>query len=268
MQVVQTLESVSLNTDDFLMFRYFQDLIRKNFSKVIGNKNKTLSFFVENEIPQRRYFLKLVNHKYKKDTGNDIDNLAFAHYKTFKLNLAQANTLKPVIFAKIGFAQRSILITLSSNEKIFAVYLEQYFKNHKSSYDEKNCIFSVDYKDDMTLNLLEILASVNEHLKYCVDFTINETQLLEFRNKMKNKTNTNWKFNALAKLFENYFQTLGCNNNDDFATIRQNYLNLVKIYHPDRHQGKSKIEQAYCREEFEKIQLAYESLKSLYKNNS
>ncbi|EAI2991809.1 adenylosuccinate lyase, partial [Campylobacter lari] len=66
MQVVQTLESVSVNTDDFLMFKYFQDLIRKNFSKVIGNKNKTLSFFVENEIPQRRYFLKLVNHKYKK----------------------------------------------------------------------------------------------------------------------------------------------------------------------------------------------------------
>ncbi|HEC1727904.1 TPA: DnaJ domain-containing protein, partial [Campylobacter lari] len=114
----------------------------------------------------------------------------------------------------------------------------------------------------------EILASVNEHLKYCVDFTINETQLLEFRNKMKNKASTNWKFNALAKLFENYFQTLGCNSSDDFATIRQNYLNLVKIYHPDRHQGKSKIEQVYCREEFEKIQLAYESLKSLYKNNT
>ncbi|EJM3953912.1 adenylosuccinate lyase, partial [Campylobacter lari] len=30
MQVVQTLESVSVNTDDFLMFKYFQDLIRKN----------------------------------------------------------------------------------------------------------------------------------------------------------------------------------------------------------------------------------------------
>lgn len=51
-----------------------------------------------------------------------------------------------------------------------------------------------------------------------------------------------WKFNALAKLFSNYFNTLECTPQNDLSEIRQKYLILVKLYHPDFHQGKSAIE--------------------------
>ncbi len=47
-----------------------------------------------------------------------------------------------------------------------------------------------------------------------------------------------WKFNALAKLFSNYFNTLECTPQNDLSEIRQKYLILVKLYHPDFHQGK------------------------------
>ncbi|EAI9907437.1 adenylosuccinate lyase, partial [Campylobacter upsaliensis] len=36
MQVVQTLETINVNTDDISIFCYFKDLITKNFTKVIG----------------------------------------------------------------------------------------------------------------------------------------------------------------------------------------------------------------------------------------
>ncbi|EAI8190084.1 adenylosuccinate lyase, partial [Campylobacter coli] len=40
MQIVQTLETINVNTDDINVFQYFKDLITKNFTKVIGRKNK------------------------------------------------------------------------------------------------------------------------------------------------------------------------------------------------------------------------------------
>ena len=62
-QVVQNLASISVNTDDISVFHYFKDLIQKNFSKVLGKKYKIFSFFEESEIPQRKYFLKLLQKR-------------------------------------------------------------------------------------------------------------------------------------------------------------------------------------------------------------
>ncbi|MBT0882843.1 adenylosuccinate lyase, partial [Campylobacter sp. 2018MI13] len=70
MQVVQNLESISINTQDFSFFKEMKEIINKNFSQNIGKKSKLISFYVENEIPQRRYFLKLLsilNKKYNND---------------------------------------------------------------------------------------------------------------------------------------------------------------------------------------------------------
>lgn len=44
MQIVQTLETINVNTDDINVFQYFKDLITKNFTKVVGRKNKIFSF--------------------------------------------------------------------------------------------------------------------------------------------------------------------------------------------------------------------------------
>ena len=34
MQIVQTLETINVNTDDINVFQYFKDLITKNFTKI------------------------------------------------------------------------------------------------------------------------------------------------------------------------------------------------------------------------------------------
>ncbi|MBK1994223.1 adenylosuccinate lyase, partial [Campylobacter novaezeelandiae] len=169
MQVVQTLESINVNTDDITVFHYFKDLITKNFSKVIGRKNKIFSFFEENEIPQRRYFLKVLDQKYRKNTNESIQNLDKAHFKTFRLNFKQNNMLKPIIFIKIDFIPGNILMKLSSNEKLFIVYVKNFFKDFKTEYNELNCTLSLEYKNENTLELFELFVNENEHLKYCID---------------------------------------------------------------------------------------------------
>lgn len=270
MQIAQSLESISINTEDIKVFNYFKALMAKNFSKILGKKYKIFSFFVENERVQRKYFLKLLEKKYQNSGLNlaEVSNLSEAYHKTFKLNFTQKNSLKPVILLRAKFTENAIVLELSSNEKLFVSYILSYFKDHKCEFSPENRLLSIAYKDEGTSSLFERFASENEHLKYCVDFDINENEFQNFKAKARKKEGNKWKFNALAKLFSSYFKTLECTPNDDLSQIRQKYLILVKHYHPDFAQHKSGIEKAFCREQFEKIQIAYDNLKALYKNHA
>ncbi|NDJ26939.1 adenylosuccinate lyase [Campylobacter sp. MIT 12-8780] len=268
MQIVQSLGSISVHTDDISVFHYFKNLIKKNFSKVLGKKDKIFSFFQEDEIPQRKYFLKLLEKRYKESVNGDLANLSEAYHKTFKLNFKQENTLKPVIFVKIEFMPAGFALKLSSNEKLFISYIKQYFKDHECEYKEESQLLIISYKDKNTLALFEEFASTNEHLKYCIDFDVNEEEYENFKHKVQKKEDNKWKFNALAKLFSSYFQVLECSPENDLNQIRQKYLVLVKLYHPDFYHGKSMSEIAQARVQFEKIQIAYDNLKALYKNNA
>ncbi|WP_300703166.1 adenylosuccinate lyase [uncultured Campylobacter sp.] len=268
MQIVQSLESISVNTDDLNLFQYLKDLITRNFTKVLGRKDKIFSFFEENEIPQRKYFLKLLEKKYKDTNDTDIKELSSSYYKTFRLNLKLENTLKAVLALDVEFGDCAIMFKFKNKDRLFISYVKQYFKDHSVEYSEKNNILFIKHKNELTFSLFESFASVSEHLKYTVDFNIDSKKYDDFKKNAKNKENSQWKFNALAKLFSSYFQTLDCKPSDDLQTIRQHYLILVKLYHPDFHHGKSSEEKAYCREQFEKIQIAYDNLKALYKNNA
>ncbi|MDO4674513.1 adenylosuccinate lyase [Campylobacter sp.] len=268
MRIVQSLETINVNTDDISLFCYLKDLITKNFSKVVGRKNKIFSFFEESEIPQRRYFLKLLDKKYCQFSNEGIENLKEAHFKTFRLNFEQGNALKPMLSIEIDFGGKNIFMRLSSNEKLFVSYMRNYFKEHFDSYDEGTFIFALKYQNESTFELFELFASESEHLRYCVDFKINSKDYKEWRQGIHSRENVRWKFDALAKLFGNYFSTLECTPQNDLSEIRQKYLVLVKLYHPDFQYNKSSIERAYCREQFEKIQIAYDNLKALYRNNT
>lgn len=268
MQIVQTLKTININTDDISIFHYFRGLITKNFSKVIGRKNKVFSFFEENEIPQRRYFLKVLNQRCLRNDNEGIKNIQEAHLKTIRLNFKQENTLKPVVFIEVCFSARNILMKFNSNDKLFVAYVKNYFRNHKLEYSEENSVLMLEYRDERTLELFEAFADKSEHLKYCVNFDIDEGEYKKFCQDIHNQQNTRWRFNALAKLFSNYFSALECTPQNDLSEIRQKYLVMVKLYHPDFYQGKSIMEQARCREQFQRIQTAYDNLKALYKNNT
>lgn len=266
MQIIQNLETISVHTDDISVFHYFKDLITKNFSKVLGKKYKIFSFFEENEIPQRKYFLKLLEKKC--ENKDELRDLSLAYQKTFRLNFEEKNSLKPLVCIKAEFLEAGIALRLNTSDQLFISYVKKYFANHQCDFTPSNSLLMISYKDDSTIRLFESFASESEHLKYCVDFDINEQEFATFKEKARKKEGNKWKFNALAKLFSSYFQTLECSPQDDLSQIRAKYLILVKHYHPDFHYNKSGIEKAYCREQFEKIQIAYDNLKALYKNNA
>lgn len=64
-----------------------------------------------------------------------------------------------------------------------------------------------------------------------------------------------------AKCLKKSYQTLQCNQNDPLHVIRQKYLQLAKIYHPDRVATKSEKIIKNNTNKFQEIQEAYESIK-------
>ena len=266
MNITQTLESLSILTDSDALFCELRTLISKNFTKTLANKNKIISFYEESEIPQRKCFLKFIKKLYEKQ-GNELD-VTFAKYKTIKLSLVQRNALTNIYNIDIDFFNDEMIFTLNNTPRAFASYILQNFKGNESKFDEKNHKFSLKIKKDSDFDLIEEIISRREHLKFIVNFYYNEVKFKEFKRnyKVQNSAKFKSRFSALANLLEENFEILGCSNSDSFETVRDSYLALAKIYHPDRHSNKSESIKNEYNAKFKKIQAAYEALKPFFKN--
>lgn len=264
MQVIQTLESISINTQDFSFFKEMKEIINKNFSQNIGKKSKLISFYVENEIPQRRYFLKLLGVINKKKNNESLQNINTAYYKTFKLNLVSINSLKIMIDCKLDFLGKNIILEFNNLEKNLQIYLNNYFKDHEINILKNK--FILTYKDETTLSMLDKLCACNEHLNYCISFSLSELAYLQFKKEIKNVLKKDNRFLNVCMLLEEHFKTLGVEVGASFNEVRTKYLKLSKAYHPDFHAEKSEEVKKMLKAKFEEINVAYESLKPLYKN--
>ncbi|MBE2986024.1 MULTISPECIES: adenylosuccinate lyase [Campylobacter] len=266
MNITQTLESLSIQTQDDILFCELRNIIIKNFSKTIANKGKIISFYEESEIPQRKCFLKFIKKIYEKETNEEL-NLFFAQYKTIKINYVQKNAVSNMFFVDVDFVKDEIVLLLNNTHKIFANYIMQCFKDNENKFDEKQNILHVKIKNESDFDAFNTLFSKKEHLNFIIHFNLDSTKFDTFKRNFKVQKSSKFvnRFSALADLLEDNFETLGCEKDSDFEQIRQSYLSLVKIYHPDRHASKPQKIQNEYREKFEKIQTAYESLKPLFK---
>lgn len=265
-EISQTLESLSIETTDNLLFRVLHSMMKKNFKNTLGQKNRIISFYDENEIPQRKYFFKFLS-KICEKSSTTLPNFMLCQYLTIKLGYKQTNPLKIIIFTDVEFNGNMVNFKISNPNSLFLNYIAQKFKNSNFKINDEQTSLYVEVKNTDEAKWLDELLERDEHLKFSVCFNYDNDRLDNFKRHLNIKNSANFirRFSALAGLFEEHFETLECNINDDFASVRNSYLKLVKLYHPDRHAGKSdNIKQTY-RNKFEKIQTAYESLKPYFK---
>lgn len=263
MTITQTLESISIKTSDDDTFLKLKELLEKNFKNIISSKGKIISFYDENEIIQRRYFLKFISKLYSKQ-GKDI-NLYSTHHKAIKLEYRRENSLKIVLNTKAFFKNTSII--LKKSDQLFDKYIIKSLKNNGINYqnDEKNIVINPNKNTDFTI--LDYLLFNKEHLRFFVNFDFDEKEYEKLKFRINNQKSEKFlrKFSMLANLLEEHFQTLGCNLNDDYSAIRNSYLELSKIYHPDKHQDKSELIKSSYSKKFQEISIAYESLKPYFR---
>ena len=268
MQVKQTLESLSILTDNDILFCELRDLINKNFTKILSNKNKVISFYEENEMPQRKCFLKFIKKLYEKQSQDQLD-VRFANYKTIKLGLIQKNTLAPVINLRISFIKNEAKFELKDTLcKNFADYISESLVKSGINFNKNDDFLNIIISNDNDISMLNKLLAKKNYPKFSINFVYDEKEYKIFKHNIKIRSSAKFmsRFSALANLLEENFELLGCSKNDDFTTVRQNYLSLANIYHPDRHSNKSIAIQEEYAKKFKNIQSAYESLKPYFKN--
>lgn len=252
--------------DDAKTFYHIQNIIEKNFSKKIGRKNKTIVFKQDNEDVQRRYFLKLINKIYKRK--NDITDDTTSHRiiesldKTIKVSHLKSNQLQQQIKIKMKIEDNyAIIFNFEANNSILISYLKNYFKDHLVKYKLRNNTLTVYPFSEITSKLLEMLLNKKEIIGCYVDFIYNINEFLEYKNTLTKKMARKRKFNALFSLLEEFYDVLNCKADDDFETIRKNYLMLVKQYHPDTVSHINPSLTAHYSDKFQIIQHAYEMIK-------
>ena len=257
--------------EDAKTFYYLQSLADKNFQKKIGRKNKVIIFKDEKELIQRRYFLKLVSKIFLRKTG-DTDKahlIESALDKTIKLSLFKSNQLLQKMDIQVSIEDNyAVVFHLGMHQPLFATYLKSYFKDHLVRIRPKTATLTLYPNADITAHLLHKLLEQKELFGCFVEFKYHETSVNNYMKSLLHKKIRRSHHNALFSLLEEYFGVLGCRVEDSFDVIRQNYLSLVKKYHPDScglYDGDLHVKYVA---KFQEIQNAYEMLKMHFREHA
>ena len=270
MQIAQTPEMLAITLEDSGIYYHLQNIIDKNFPHRIGRKNKIIIFPKEDETTPRRYFLKLVAKIYKKNSTKrvykkELESIQSCYEKTIKLSLLQQNQVLPNLRIPVIFENNhAVTFDLGTNNRLFVSYMKNYFVGHLLQYRMRSCALTLFPNSDLTCHRLEKLFAQREHMAWYITFVYNPQSFDEFKATLANRYERKRRFQALSGIMEEYFAALGCTPEDSYAKVRQQYLHLVKIYHPDRHATNNQAVALQYREKFEKIQSAYEMIKAYF----
>ena len=255
--------------EDSKTFYYLQNIADKNFQKKIGRKEKMIIFKEQDEVVQRRYFLKLISKIYLRKTGNTeqahiIEN---AIDKSIKISLLKSNQVLQKMNINLSIEDNyAVIFNMGSHNTLFASYLKSYFKDHLVRILPKNGTITLYPNSDITVRLLEKLLDQKELFGCFVEFSYIQEDLLAYKKSFVAKRAKRSRHNALFSLLEEYFGILGCKVEDSFEIIRRNYLSLVKKYHPDScglYDGDLHVKYVA---KFQEVQNAYEMLKMHFKH--
>ena len=272
MQISFSSEMLAITLeDDANTFYHLQNTIVRNFSKHIGKKNKTILFKQEDEEVQRRYFLKLIDKIYQNK--NSLHNKETSSLikksidKTIKITLLKSNQLQQKLDITMKIEDNyAAVFSLGSKNPVLVSYLRNYFKDHLIKYRVKNSSITIYPQSNKTAKLLEKILNQQEIVGCYVDFIYNIDEFLTYKKTLTRKTNRKKQFSALFSLLEEFYEVLNCKADDSFETIRKNYLELVRQYHPDTisHQSPSLV--THYSDKFQTIKQAYEMIKVHFKH--
>ncbi len=274
MRVTYKADKLNLVFEQNSTYYYLQNVIDRNFSNKIGRKNKIIIFPIEEEEVQRKYLLKLVAKIYKKQNPNidqnEIDRLKKSYTNhTIKLSLELKNQILPDLQIGVRFDDtQAIIFSLQNHNRLFVSYLKNYFKDHLLQYRLRTKTITIFPNSDKTLLRLQNLFSQREHMAWYASFQYDLRSYEIFCQYWLRKQQRKNRFKSLNNIMTEYFDVLGCSCFDSYPKVRQRYLQLAKMYHPDRHSSsKGKDVIAYYTQKFEKIQIAYEILKAYFKDD-
>lgn len=273
MKVIHTPNKVSFVFEQHSNYYYLQTVIDRNFTNKIGRKNKIIIFPIEEEDIQRKYLLKLVSKIYKRQnpdiSDEEIKRLKESYQCTIKLTLELKNQILPDLKINVKFDDnQAIVFLLENNNRLFVNYIKNYFKGDLIQYRARTYTLNIFPNSEHSLLRLQKLFSKREHMAWYITFNYNLNEYNAFSDYWFKKASRKRRFRSLNYMLEEYFIALGCTQDDPYQKVRQRYLQLVKMYHPDRHASNKNTQVVlYYRQKFDRVQTAYEILKTYFQDD-
>lgn len=241
------------------------DFAYKHFSKAYRLSSSVL-ILDDGERYKKDYFLNWAYHvamqeENKKHSPN-FQTIIDSSHLPIRIKMVENKAVLEHIIVSLQILHTSSLNTqvclrLNRPNRLAKRYLQSLFQNFLISYTKQEI-----FLDSSSPYFWEKLVSM---LSQKIIYNI----VLDFDYETFKTNNTFECFGEYTtkeeRLLKKSYKILGCNDDDDFENVKNRYIELAKIYHPDNVYGQDqKIIEGYA-EKFRIIKEAYENIKSNFK---
>lgn len=249
---------------DIAFSAYIKNYISKNFKFFIHLKDSILVFPKSEDRVKRQFFMSCLLNNLNKNRAEKI-NVDFNPNVPFFVEFANSKegSLVPKVIVKCH--RDSVFFRFSDETRRVVEFLRTTLFGMKIDVDYHEKVAKVKVKNIEEYGVIrkllakKIKFSDSLHLK----FTYNEEELIRLNSYAKNGKKRFFGDCFFDNQEDRYLAELNSKVGDSFESIRQKYLELVKIYHPDRVYGKDEDTIRRYTLKFRRIQDAFENLKKL-----
>lgn len=252
--------------DNSVFLDYTKNHIRKNFSTSLFLKHSIMIFSREQEQIKRKIFLNWICQLYDKHQKTDNSKLQTLLWQNINLPITvQIVAKNAVVDASKVFAsfegEDGVKLRIFGGRSLLVSYLGASLRQKNVNVEEcGHDIWLQPFDTKAVLEIKKLLDSkVNLAGKPYV-FIYEKRSFEEYLRSMQRGFLTDTIADEKRELLLS-LQILKCTENDNFETIRKNYIKLIKTYHPDRVFGQNpQLVESY-QNMFRKVQSAYECLR-------
>ncbi len=254
-----------VDANDAAYSSYIKSYIQKNFKFFIHLKESILVFPKTEDRTKRHFFMScLLNNlnKNKKEKLSIDFNLDVPFFVEF--SNSKEGSLVPKVVVKCH--KNSVFFRFSEETKRVVEFLRKNFFGSKVDVDYFQKVAKVPIKSKEEYAVLRRLLT--KKVKFSdflqVKFTYNEEELIRLNANTKSRKKSFFPWNEDCDVEYSYYAELNSSYGDSFELIRQRYLELIKIYHPDRVYGKDEETIKRYTAKFRRVQNAFEHLRKTH----
>jgi len=253
-----------IDATDTAYSEYIKTYIQKNFKFFIHLKESILVFPKSEDKTKRQFFMSCLLNNLNKTKQNKL-SMDFNPDVPFFVEFANSKegSLVPKVIVKCH--KDSVFFRFSDETKRVVEFLRKSFFGMKIDVDycQKIAKVKVANKEEYSA-LRKLLAKKIKFSDFLqVKFAYNEEELVRLNSYAKASKKRFSADYSSESFKDSYFAELNSRYGDSFEIIRQRYLELIKIYHPDRVYGKDEETVKRYTAKFRRVQNAFEEIRKM-----
>ncbi|WP_104721538.1 J domain-containing protein [Helicobacter mesocricetorum] len=241
------------------------DFAYKHFSKAYRLSSSVL-ILDDGERYKKNYFLNWAYHVAMQDEckkqSEKFETILDSSYLPIRIKMVENRAMLEYIIVSLQILQSNVsnsqvCLKLNRSNRLARRYLTSFFQDFLISYTKKEIFLdsSSPYFWEKLITILSVKIIHNIVLDFDYETFKSHNTFECFEEYLTQE----------EKILKKSYKILGCSYNDTFEIIKNRYIELAKIYHPDNVYGQDgKIVEGYA-EKFRIIKEAYENIKSNFR---